>query len=334
MLPLPLALTRVLDLTTSVAGASASRVLADLGAEVIAVERPGAPRQTTERFGRNKFSCVIDPGAAEGRDLLLRLAAGCHAVIEDAGDGALADLDYGALRGAREDIVLAVIAEGGERPGIGNVTAGAILTALFHVRFHGEGQQVSVSFPAADASMRTAPVVAAAAGASQLTPDLPPTGCYACSDGSIAVVARSIEDFAVLGEVAGRPELADAVSGGQGLRDAIAAWASGRAADAAAAELRDHGVAAQPLLAPEALRDDPHLRARGVFEPIAAGQGVVETDGPRVHFSDTPMHTRFPPPGAGQHTGHVLRDLIGLSEAEIEDLARAGVVSGHLSSAE
>jgi crotonobetainyl-CoA:carnitine CoA-transferase CaiB-like acyl-CoA transferase len=118
------------------------------------------------------------------------------------------------------------------------------------------------------------------------------------------------------------------------LRDAIDAWASGRAADAAAAELRERGIAAQPVLAPEALRDDPHLRARGVFEPIAAGEGVAETDGPRVHFSDTPMHTRFPSPAAGQHTGHVLRDVVGLSGAEIEDLARAGVVSGHLSSAE
>lgn len=328
MLPLPLPLIRVLDLTTSVAGASASRALADFGAEVIVVERPGLPRDAMERFGRNKFSCVIDPEATEARDLLLRLAAGCHAVLKDGPDETLGSLDYEALRAVRDDIVLAVIAEGGERPGIGNVTAGAVMTALFHVRFRGQGQQVTIAFSAAGASMRTAPIVAAAAGAVQLTPELPPSGVYACTDGSIAVVVRSIEDLATLGDVVGRPELADAVTGGEELPEAVAAWTAGLAAHAAAAELREHGLAAQQLLSLAALRDDPHLRARGIFEPVASGAGVIETDGPRIRFSDTPLHTRFATPAPGEHTGYVLRDLIGLPDGEIEALAASGVVSG------
>jgi crotonobetainyl-CoA:carnitine CoA-transferase CaiB-like acyl-CoA transferase len=334
MLPLPLPLIRVLDLTTSVAGASASRALADFGAEVIVVERPGTPRDAMERYGRNKFSCVIDPTAAEAGDLLLRLAATCNAVLKDGPDEALAGLDYDALRAVRDDVVLAVIADGGERPGIGNVTAGAVMTALFYVRYRGKGQQVTISFPAAGASMRTAPVVAAAAGVAQLTPDLPPSGCYACADGSIAVVVRSIDELATLGDVIARPELADAVTGGAELPDAVAAWTAGRATHAAATELREHGMAAQPLLAPDGLRDDPHLRARGVFEPVAAGAGVIETDGPRIRFSDTPLHTRFAAPAPGEHTRYVLRDLIGLSGAEIEGLAASGVVSGVIAGAQ
>jgi crotonobetainyl-CoA:carnitine CoA-transferase CaiB-like acyl-CoA transferase len=334
MLPLPLPLIRVLDLTTSVAGASASRVLADFGAEVIVVERPGTPRDAMERYGRNKFSCIIDPSAAETRELLLRLAATCNAVLKDGPDDAVAGLDYDALRAVRDDVVLAVIAEGGERPGIGNVTAGAVMTALFYVRYRGKGQQVTISFPAAGTSMRAAPVVAAAAGAAQLTPDLPPSGCYACLDGSIAVAVRSIEDLATLGDVVGSPELADAVTGGAELPDAVAAWTAGRAAHAAAAELREHGIAAQAVLSLDALRDDPHLRARGVFEPVAAGAGVVETDGPRIRFSETPLHTRFAAPAPGEHTGYILRDLIGLSAAEIEALAASGVVSGTIPGAQ
>ena len=334
MLPLPLPLIRVLDLTTSIAGASASRTLADYGAEVIVVERPGAPRVAMTQFGRNKFSCVIDPTSDEGRDLLLRLAADCNVVLKDGPDSALAALDYEALRGIRDDIVLAVIAEGGERPGIGNVTAGAVMTALFYVRFRGGGQQVTVSFSAASVSMRTAPVVAASAGSAQLTPDLPPSGCYACSDGAIALVVRSIEDLAALGDVVGRPELADAMTGGEGLRQAVAVWTSVRAAHIAATELREHGIPAQSLLSPEDLRVDPHLRARGVFEPVAAGLGVLETDGPRVRFSATPLHTRFAAPSAGEHTGYVLRDLIGLPDGEIAALAASGVVSGAIAGAQ
>jgi formyl-CoA transferase len=334
MLPLPLPLIRVLDLTTSVAGASASRALADFGAEVIVVERPGAPRDYMERYGRNKFSCVIDPTSEEGRDLLLRLAAECHVVIKDGPDEVLTGLDYGAFQAVRDDIVLAVIAEGTERPGIGNVTAGAVMTALFHVRFRGQGQQVTIAFSAAGISMRTAPVVAAAAGATQLTPELPPSGCYACSDGPIAVVVRSIDDLAALGDVVGSPQLADAVTGGEGLGDAVAAWTAERAAHVAAAELREHGIPAQKLLSAAELRDDPHLRARGIFEPIAAGSAVVETDGPRIRFSDTPLHTRFATPAAGAHTGWVMRDLIGLSDGEIASLTASGVVSGAASGAE
>jgi crotonobetainyl-CoA:carnitine CoA-transferase CaiB-like acyl-CoA transferase len=328
MLPLPLPLIRVLDLTTSVAGASASRVLADLGAEVIVVERPGAPRSAITQYGRNKFSCVIDPAREAGRDLLLRLAAMCNVVLKDGPDEAFSTLDYGAFQSVRDDIVLAVIAEGAERVGIGNVTAGAVMTALFHVRYRGKGQQVTVSFSAAGSSMRTAPIVAAAAGASQLTPDLPASGVYACSDGSMALVVRSFEDLAALGEAIGRIDLVDPVTGGEELVDAVASWTAGRAAHTAAAELRDHGLAAQTVLTPAELLQDPHLRARGVFEPVAGGSGVTEADGPRIKYSATPLHTRFGPPMAGEHTTAIFSDLLGLSDAEIAALLASGVAAG------
>jgi formyl-CoA transferase len=317
MLPLPLPLIRVLDLTRSTAGASASRTLADFGAEVIVVERPDLPREAMTQYGRNKFSCVIDPAAEASRELLLRLAAKCHVVLQDGADDAMKTLDYNALRAVRNDIVLAVIGEGSERPGLGTVAAGAVMTALFHVRFRGEGQVVQVGFPAAVASMSSAPIVAAAAGSGQLTPDLPPSGCYACADGSIAVAVRSIEDLAALGEVVGRPELADAITGGEELSHALAAWTSAQAAHAAAIELREHGIPAQRVLTVAELRDDPHMIARGVFEPVATGGGVVETEGPRVRFSRTPLHTRFSVPAAGEHNAYVLHDLIGLTDEEI-----------------
>jgi crotonobetainyl-CoA:carnitine CoA-transferase CaiB-like acyl-CoA transferase len=328
MLPLPLPLIRVLDLTTSVAGASASRSLADLAAEVIVIERPGGPRAAMTHYGRNKFSCVIDPTQEPGRNLLLRLAASCNVVLKDGADEALSALDYPALQRVRDDIVLAVIAEGAERPGIGNVTAGAVMTALFHVRYRGRGQQITVRFSAAGASMRAAPIVAAAAGASQLTPDLPPSSVYSCTGGSIALVVRSFEELAALGEAVDRLDLVDAMTGGEELRDAVTAWTAGRAAHTAAAELRDHGLAAQTLLTSADLREDPHLRARGVFEPVAGGSGVIEVDGPRIKYSDTPLHTRFGPPAAGEHTVAVLSDLLGLSDAEIAALVADGVVAG------
>ncbi len=323
MLPLPLPLIRVLDLTTSVAGATASRTLADFGAEVVVVERPDTPRDVMDRYGRNKFSCVIDASKAEGRDLLLRLAAGCHAVLKDEPDDALKDLDYDALTAVRDDIVLAVIVEGGESESVGDVTAGAVMTALFYVRFRGRGQQVTVSLPAVAASLRAAPVVAAASGASRLTPDLPLSGCYACADASVAIVVRSEEELAALCRIVG-----SLASGDEALRAAVATWAAGRHAHLAAAELNEHGIPSHELLANGELRDDPQLRARGVFESVASGSGVSELDGPRLRFSDTPLHTRFAASGRGEHADYVLRGLIGLSDAEFASLEAAGVVSG------
>ena len=324
MLPLPLPLLRVLDLTTSVAGASASRMLGDFGAEVIVVERPGAARDVVAQYGRNKFSCAIDVSAAASLDLLLRLGAACHLVLVDAGEEA--GIGYAALRALRDDIVLVSIGEGGARPGVGNVAAAAAMTALFHVRFRGKGQQVDVAFPALEASVSSAAIVAASAGVANASPDLPPSGCYACSDGPLALVVRSIEQLAALGEVIGRPEQVDAVTGGEELREAVAAWAAPRSARDAAALLRKAGIAAQELLTSVDLRDDPHLRARGVFEAVASGSGVSEVDGPRLRFSDTPLHTRLPAPAYGEHTAAVLQGALGLSDAEIVVLAASGVV--------
>ena len=83
---LPLVGVRVLELGHIVAGPSAGLILADLGADVIKVERSGEsdqsrtmPAGTSALFhflNRNKRSIAIDlKGSAEGRALFLRLAA-------------------------------------------------------------------------------------------------------------------------------------------------------------------------------------------------------------------------------------------------------------------
>jgi crotonobetainyl-CoA:carnitine CoA-transferase CaiB-like acyl-CoA transferase len=88
---------RVLDLSENIAGPLACLVLADLGADVIKVERPGtgeATRSLPPRWGgdgestvfltvnRNKRSAAIDLATAEGREAVLRLAARSDVVVE------------------------------------------------------------------------------------------------------------------------------------------------------------------------------------------------------------------------------------------------------------
>src|SRR5215475_598222 len=103
---LPLDGIRVLELGHIVAGPSAGLLLADLGADVIKVERAGEgdqsrtmPAGTSALFhflNRNKRSIAIDlKGSADGRALFLRLVSGSDVVIDNFAFGAVESLGLG-----------------------------------------------------------------------------------------------------------------------------------------------------------------------------------------------------------------------------------------------
>src|ERR1700754_3684462 len=97
---------RVLDLTNA-RGLLCGQILADLGADVIAVEPPGgSPARRLGPFAgdvadperslvwwsyaRNKRSITLDLDGDEGRDVFRRLAASAHFVIESDDPGTMA----------------------------------------------------------------------------------------------------------------------------------------------------------------------------------------------------------------------------------------------------
>src|SRR5262245_51055834 len=94
---------RILDLTRVVAGPFATAILADLGADVVKVERPrtgddyrhgpSPPGQTSLSFqntNRGKRSITLDLRSADGRALLLRLVERADALVENFRAGWLA----------------------------------------------------------------------------------------------------------------------------------------------------------------------------------------------------------------------------------------------------
>lgn len=98
-----LAGTRVLDLTNALAGSSATKILADLGAEVIKVEHPRAGDYTRtlmpylfEAHNRNKRSLAVDLKAAEGVALVKRLAVSCDVLVQSMRPGAARELGLSA----------------------------------------------------------------------------------------------------------------------------------------------------------------------------------------------------------------------------------------------
>ncbi|MFO1406932.1 MAG: CoA transferase [Steroidobacteraceae bacterium] len=189
---------RVLDFGRYVAGPYCATLLGYLGAEVIRVERreggedrwiaPVTPQGEGAVFlqtGCNKRSIALDLASPGGREIVRRLVATADVVVANLPPAALASLglDYGQLRVAKPDIILATqTAFGDEGPyrdrggfdGIGQAMSGAmyitgtpgqpakaaapyvdystavlsafgVLAALMHRARTGEGQQVQAS---------------------------------------------------------------------------------------------------------------------------------------------------------------------------------------------
>lgn len=126
---LPLADVRVLDLTQMIAGPYCTLLLADAGAEVIKIERPGvgdlsravAPfiedgqgRRISAyfmRFARYKKSLTLDLTRPRGQEIFLKLVRRADVVVENFRPGVMEKfgLGYAALREANPAIIYATI---------------------------------------------------------------------------------------------------------------------------------------------------------------------------------------------------------------------------------
>jgi len=127
---------RVIGLEQYISGPYCTMLLADAGAEVIKIERPGTgdPRRAIPPFvekdgikkaggflsyNRNKKSLALDLGSETGREILRRLVAVSDVVVENLRPGATAKmgLEYESLRGINPRLIYATISGFGRLPG-------------------------------------------------------------------------------------------------------------------------------------------------------------------------------------------------------------------------
>ena len=91
--------------------------------------------------------------------------------------------------------------------------------------------------------------------------------------------------------------------------------------------LRDLGYWGAPVLSVSEVLSDEHLKARGAFlqvkHPVAGGITLVA---PWIRMSKTPTSIRQVSPLVGQHTDEVLKDLLGLTPDEIDQLRAQGTI--------
>lgn len=136
----PLKGIRVLDLTRIVAGPFCTMQLADLGAEIIKIERPGHGDDTRHfkppeaggeshfylAFNRGKKSIALDLSSDAGRDIVHQLAAKCDVLIQNFRPGVMQrlGLDYDAMKARHPHLIYCSISSYGQegsmadRPGL------------------------------------------------------------------------------------------------------------------------------------------------------------------------------------------------------------------------
>lgn len=395
---------RVLELGHFVAAPFCTRLLGDLGADVIKIEpAAGDPaREWGEQIGghslwwsmhgRNKRSMKIDFKKPEGRDIILRLAARCDAVVENFRPGHLARLGLGPqqLRASRPDLVIAHISgygqDGPDRdraafgligesigglrhltnhaPGtsdlppvrvgvsIGDSIAGlyaafGVMAALWErdrAAGSGVGNSVDVALTESVLSMMEGmlPEYGALGKIKQPTggaiPTAAPTNAYPTLDRNwILIGANSDPLFARLAALISRPELANdpryhnnraRIANVTELDAIISEWSLRHSVTELVALLSAADIPNAKVYDSADIAHDRQFLARGMVVPVkdpnfsepVLHAGVV----PRITQAEGSI--RSTGPAIGEHTDEILRELLDLGTAEIQQLRTAGVI--------
>jgi benzylsuccinate CoA-transferase BbsE subunit len=386
-------------------GMYAGKLLADLGADVIRVERPGGdPARTRPPFapggpgpgaslpylyGNAGKRCVtLDLADPRGHELFLRLAVRADIVLDSLPAGGLdaLGLGFGALRATRPELVLVSLSgfgRSGPRAGFATsdlvaaalggllyvtgepedppvrlagaqtfaagslVAAAGALVALLHAARSGRGQHVDVSLQEAAASLGHIcgvpkwlddGIVPRRAGSGLFASV--PSGAYACRDGLAYLMVNRPAHWSALArwvaEATGVGEILDPMFEGPSsarlpYRELVDLWVAELAARFDVAgfcrEGQERHLAVTPLQGAAAVARDPQLAARGFFvEAALPGGARLRAPGAPYQLAATPWRGGRPAPAPGEHNPEILGGELGLGEAELAALARAGVV--------
>jgi formyl-CoA transferase len=163
-----------------------------------------------------------------------------------------------------------------------------------------------------------------------------PLDVYRTSDGWVALVATSQPQWEAICGLIGRPELAsryatmaDRVRERDAVNAAVAQWCAERSTDDVVARFLAIDLAVGPVQGAFTAPRDPQVRHRGALVPLHHPDSSEPTGyvGPAfpVRLSRTDTSTA-PAEPLGASTQDVLREVLGLGDAEIAALREAGAL--------
>jgi crotonobetainyl-CoA:carnitine CoA-transferase CaiB-like acyl-CoA transferase len=236
-------------------------------------------------------------------------------------------------------------------PVIGMHAAVAVQAALAHRERTGEGQLIEVAQLEAGANLTAELVLEWSvrqerpAREGNRDPRMAPQGVYPCrADGPIPEwVALSVQDdeqWRALASALDRPDwgtdpelsgLAGRHAQHDELDAGITAWTRGRSPAEVVETLRLAGLPVAPVLAVPRMYDDPQLVARGYYQELDHSRtGTRRYPGWPVQFSFASAHHRRGAPTLGEHNHEILTEELGLTDEDIDMLARDGIIGDRM----
>jgi crotonobetainyl-CoA:carnitine CoA-transferase CaiB-like acyl-CoA transferase len=218
----------------------------------------------------------------------------------------------------------------------------AILAALAHRDRTGRGQHVDLSLldvQVASLANQAQSFLVTGRPPPRLGnahPSIVPYQAFATADGHLVLAVGNDAQFARFSEAAGRPELAldprfatnaARVGARAELVAILAPLLASRPTAAWIAALEAADVPCGPINDLAQVFSDPQVRHRGLRVEIPRPEGgTVPAVRSPIRLSGTPVSHEVPPPALGEHTGEVLREVLGMSEDEVRALRGRGVV--------
>jgi crotonobetainyl-CoA:carnitine CoA-transferase CaiB-like acyl-CoA transferase len=154
----------------------------------------------------------------------------------------------------------------------------------------------------------------------------------------IAVAVGNDGQFAKFAELLGQPRWASdldfatnaaRIASRERLDAAIGEHTRTRPAAEWIDRLRSSGIPCARINTVAQALADPQTAAREMVVTMNHPEyGDFRTLGCPVKLSDTPAQYHLPPPRLGEHGNRVLREALGLSDEQIDDLRARGVVGG------
>jgi formyl-CoA transferase len=215
-----------------------------------------------------------------------------------------------------------------------------VLAALRHRDATGEGQYVDIAMYDAMCAFNDAGISYWSMGLKD--PGLAPliNHSFRAGDGFFIIQCARPHMFHAIARLVGKPEWIDdpRLAGPQDwfnriddtISPALEAWAANLTRREACEALSAVGVAAGPVNNPGDVIDDPHIRDRNMIVSMDRADGVPDPimfPGNPVKLSKTAEGPETRVPWIGEHTEEILRDELGLDDAEIARLAAAGVTA-------